>query len=54
MPEINNLVLRFSGDKAGLKKQLKEWCGKNGTNMNKKVIDLIQELIDTSKKEDNK
>ena len=49
MPEINNLILRFSGDKAGLKEQLRKWCGENGTNMNKKVIELIQELIDAQK-----
>ena len=51
MPEIDNLILRFSGDKVGLKEQLKKWCGENGTNMNKKVIELIQELIEAQKEE---
>jgi hypothetical protein len=45
MPELDYLVLRFSGDKAGLKKQLKEWCAIKGKDMNPTVINLIQELL---------
>ena len=45
MPELDYLVLRFSGDKAGLKKQLKEWCVIKGKDMNPTVINLIQELL---------
>jgi hypothetical protein len=45
MPKLDYLVLRFSGDKAGLKKQLKEWCAIKGKDMNPTVINLIQELL---------
>lgn len=45
MPELDYLVLRFSWDKAGLKKQLKEWCAIKGKDMNPTVINLIQELL---------
>ena len=45
MAEINNLVLRFSGDKASLKEQLKEWCRVSGKTMNGTVIELIEELL---------
>lgn len=45
MQQIDQLVLRFSGDKAELKQQLKEWCEKSGKTMNGTVIELIEELL---------
>lgn len=47
--EINNLNLRFSGDKAELKNQLQEWCKLSGKTMNGTIIELIQELLATKK-----
>jgi hypothetical protein len=52
MPMVEQLILRFSGDKAELKKQLQEYCEKSKNTMNGTVIELIEQLLET--KEINK
>ncbi len=44
------LMLKFSGDKKELHQQLKVWCAENNEGMGKKVIDLIQELLEAKNK----
>lgn len=43
--EVNTLTLRFSGDKASLKKQLEEYCKIAKKTQNGLVIELIEELL---------
>ena len=49
MEKPKYLMLKFSGDKKELHQQLKIWCAENEIDMNKKVIDLIQELVEAKK-----
>ena len=35
MPQFEQIILRFTGNKMELKNQLKEWCESNDTSMNK-------------------
>jgi len=43
------LILRFSGDKLNLHKQLKMWCLKADESMNGTVVELIERLIKDTK-----
>lgn len=42
--------ITFAGTKKELRGQFKAWCAKRGFNMNEKLIDFIQGLVE----EDNK
>ncbi len=38
-------MIKFKGTKIELHKQFKTWCAINETNMQDKVIDLIEKLL---------
>jgi hypothetical protein len=45
MEKEKYLMIKFSGDKEELKKQLKSYCALAGKTQNGLVIELIEELL---------
>jgi len=46
---MEELRLQFTGDKKGLKKQLKIWCAKTDKTMTGTILELIEELLKEQK-----
>ena len=46
---MEELRLQFTGDKKGLKKQLKIWCAISDTNMTEIIMELIAKHLKENK-----
>lgn len=46
--EVNKLLITFSGNKASLHTQLKEWCKESNQSMNGTVVELIKKHLENN------
>jgi len=46
-------ILSFKGDKKEIHRQLKIWCAYNDTDVNTKVIDIIEDFLKKNKLDTN-